>query len=83
MYQFTSRVLPELQRVFEVVKRGREWLNVLPAAFAATPGATTVPLLASDPQCGVRAPAQRCGVPPLRRAGRVPGERRGFHHFTS
>ena len=31
VYQFTSRVLPELQRVFEVVKRGREWLNVLPA----------------------------------------------------
>ena len=31
VYQFTSRVLPELQRVFDVVKRGREWLNVLPA----------------------------------------------------
>jgi phospholipid N-methyltransferase len=31
VYQFTSRVLPELQRVFEVVRRGREWLNVLPA----------------------------------------------------
>jgi phospholipid N-methyltransferase len=31
VYQFTSRVLPELQRVFEVVNRGREWLNVLPA----------------------------------------------------
>ncbi len=31
VYQFTSRVLPELQGVFEVVKRGREWLNVLPA----------------------------------------------------
>jgi phospholipid N-methyltransferase len=41
VYQFTSRVLPELQRVFEVVKRGREWLNVLPAHLffcAATPG---------------------------------------------
>jgi phospholipid N-methyltransferase len=40
VYQFTSRVLPELQRVFEVVKRGREWLNVLPAHLffcAATP----------------------------------------------
>jgi phospholipid N-methyltransferase len=38
VYQFTSRVLPELQRVFEVVKRGREWLNVLPAHlfFCAT-----------------------------------------------
>ena len=31
VYQFTSRVLPELQRVFNVVERGREWLNVLPA----------------------------------------------------
>ena len=31
VYQFTSRVLPELQRVFEEVKHGREWLNVLPA----------------------------------------------------
>lgn len=31
VYQFTSRVLPELKRVFEVVERGREWLNVLPA----------------------------------------------------
>jgi phospholipid N-methyltransferase len=31
VYQFTSRILPELQRVFDVVKRGREWLNVLPA----------------------------------------------------
>lgn len=31
VYQFTSRVLPELQKVFEVVRRGREWLNVLPA----------------------------------------------------
>lgn len=42
VYQFTSRVLPELQRVFEVVKRGREWLNVLPAHLffcAATPAA--------------------------------------------
>jgi phospholipid N-methyltransferase len=41
VYQFTSRALPELQRVFEVVKRGREWLNVLPAHLffcAATPG---------------------------------------------
>lgn len=40
VYQFTSRVLPELQRVFDVVKRGREWLNVLPAHLffcAATP----------------------------------------------
>jgi phospholipid N-methyltransferase len=40
VYQFTSRVLPELQRVFEVVKRGREWLNVVPAHLffcAATP----------------------------------------------
>jgi phospholipid N-methyltransferase len=43
VYQFTSRVLPELQRVFEVVKRGREWLNVLPAHLffcAATPAST-------------------------------------------
>ena len=31
VYQFTSRVLPALQRVFEVVEHGREWLNVLPA----------------------------------------------------
>jgi phospholipid N-methyltransferase len=31
VYQFTSRVLPSLQRVFEVVEHGREWLNVLPA----------------------------------------------------
>ncbi len=39
VYQFTSRVLPELQRVFEVVKRGREWLNVLPAhLFYCVPG---------------------------------------------
>jgi phospholipid N-methyltransferase len=39
VYQFTSRVLPELQRVFEVVKRGREWLNVLPAhLFYCMPG---------------------------------------------
>lgn len=38
VYQFTSRALPELQRVFEVVRRGREWLNVLPAHlfFCAT-----------------------------------------------
>lgn len=43
VYQFTSRVLPELQRVFDVVKRGREWLNVLPAHLffcAATPVST-------------------------------------------
>ena len=39
VYQFTSRVLPELQRVFEVVTRGREWLNVLPAhLFYCMPG---------------------------------------------
>jgi phospholipid N-methyltransferase len=31
VYQFTSRVLPELKRVFNVVEQGREWLNVLPA----------------------------------------------------
>ena len=38
VYQFTSRVLPELQRVFEDVKHDREWLNVLPAhLFFCTP----------------------------------------------
>ena len=31
VYQFTSRVLPQLKRVFNVVEHGREWLNVLPA----------------------------------------------------
>lgn len=31
VYQFSSRVLPDLQRTFEVVKRGFEPLNVLPA----------------------------------------------------
>ena len=31
VYQFTSSVLPQLERVFDVVERGREWLNVLPA----------------------------------------------------
>jgi len=31
VYQFSSRVLPDLQRTFEVVKRGFQPLNVLPA----------------------------------------------------
>ncbi len=31
VYQFSSRVLPDLQRTFEVVQRGFEPLNVLPA----------------------------------------------------
>jgi len=31
VYQFSSRVLPDLQRTFDVVKRGFQPLNVLPA----------------------------------------------------
>jgi len=31
VYQFSSRVLPDLQRTFEVVKRGFQPLNLLPA----------------------------------------------------